>query len=401
MGRWSAFLRLGPFAINTLLVFISGIVSVPFVIYFAGPSSWAGIAVCQAIAGLGGVIVSYGFMATGPTRIAMARPDERPTIYWNSLQLRLIMFGLVAPVAAICSAAISGLDAVTSVLATSAYLVQALGAFWYFVGDGRPWRVILFDTAPRIGGIALGILALAAGGSIALYALAILLGTSSSVGVSTWRVLRGEALARLTLTGLRSEARRQRSGMVASSTGAIYANSPMLIVTLLAGSSLESFALAFKIYQYGAAAVQPAVQAAQAWVPSGQEVPRRARRMALMATSLGLAVPAVALIIYGPLSSILSRGAIALDRGTAVALAICLGAFAMNQIVGLACLPAVDRTRTLAGASSLAMFLGIPSMAIAALAFGAFGVALVCAIVEYVVTALLYAGLFRRAPFLD
>ena len=152
--------RLGAFGASVVITTVVGVLAIPVVIANTGSQIWGVIALGQATALLFGVLVSFGWGTTGPALVAGMPAEGRPQMYLDSLVSRLYLFCLAAPLAVLTVWLIANDFQSVAVLACLAYLLPFLGASWFFVGDGRPGRLLLFDTVPVTLGTVLGLIGL-------------------------------------------------------------------------------------------------------------------------------------------------------------------------------------------------------------------------------------------------
>ena len=389
--------KLGPYGLSTIVTFATGILSVPFIIAVAGSSQWTGLAITQSVAALAAVIVGFGWPATGPSMIGGMPVVDRPGAYWRSLQVRTLLLVATAPFAVWVSIAITSLEPAAAALGTIAYLLQALGGMWYFVGEARPYRVLMFDTLPRTFGILVALGALWLTKSMTVYTAILLVGTLTAGVLTAIVVLRGSRLSWLRGAGIMNELYNQRHGTVASASGAVYANSPLIIASILIPGPIDAFTLAFKLYNYAAAAFQPLVQIAQGWVPAGGpgDVIPRIRSVRQMAY-IGAAVLLLGMTALLPFfADVLSGGSIAVGFDLSIPFGLCLAAVFLNQITGLACLTALGRTDVLATSAALGAVIGIALLCGLAIAAGEVGLAWALCITEWVVTVVQLLALSR------
>lgn len=395
--------RVGPYGLNTLLVFGTGILSVPALIAYTGASNWSGIVVAQSIAAVCAALVGFGWPTTGPSLVAALTPRDRAAEYLRSLVIRSALFIVTAPICALTAVLLTSLDPSVAILAATAYLVQALGGAWFFVGESKPFLVLFIDTLPRTGAIVIGIGALALGAPLLVYAAILLIGTTVAGILAAVAILGRQRPPRPRKHELRTALRNQRDGLVTTSFNTVYANSPMIIASIVVPSAIESFALGLKLYHYAAAAIQPLVQAAQGWVPAAgaSQVAHRVRRVrsvtlvlaAVGGLSLAALLPAIALA--------LSAGSVTVGYEMALPLGITFAANMTSQLIGLACLTALGRSGVLAVSAGIGAAAGILLLFLLALAAGEVGLAIALALAETLITVIQLTSLRRTLRFLD
>ena len=400
--RLKSISRLGAYAANTIAVFAVGVLSVPAIIHFAGTAAWAGIAVTQAVAGLGAVVVAFGWNAMGPSTVATIEPQHRAVYYYRTLVARCALFVVTAPAAVVASILIAGIDPLAASLSTCAYLAQSLGASWYFVGEGRPGRLLLIDTAPRLLAVVAGMLALAVGMGLTGFTAFLLAGTVIAGSLGAWTILRGSRLTRgqLRRPHVGSLLLTQRHAIATTSSAAIYANMPLIAVSVIAPDSREGFALVFKLYNYAAAALAPLVQFLQSWVPGAGEanVGVRSRRATHIAYVGGACAFAAMLALGVPAGYVLSAGQLTPGLSLVLPFAVAIGAVTASQVVGLACLTALGRQSVVAASTAAGAFIGIVLIFVMTSLGGTLGTSWSIAVTEVFVTA--YQCFYVRRAYL-
>ena len=342
---------------------VSGVVSlatVPFVVVYAGKDAWASVAVGQSLGSIIGIFTLLGWVQNGPTEVARTTPEIRGAYFARSAYVRSL--SLVVTVPAICAASV--LLGTTYVwlcaLAALAMLVTNLGASWFFVGEGNPRGLFLFETLPRALGIVVATAALAWGASPVVYGVLTLAGSVCAVAASWADVFR-----RNRVTGFEAPTLRevgaivwgQKHGIGTAVLSAVYQSVPLLIVQGLYAGATASFALADKIKQQAMTAYRPVSQVAQGWTPRGSasEVRRRVEKVAKLIVPVAT-VAAVVSASAGPFAAnLLSGGNIQVGWGMSAAFGIAFGMNIVSLTVGVACLVPIGREAAITASAALGL----------------------------------------------
>ena len=280
--------RLGAFGASVVITTVVGVLAIPVVIANTGSQIWGVIALGQATALLFGVLVSFGWGTTGPALVAGMPAEGRPQMYLDSLVSRLYLFCLAAPLAVLTVWLIANDFQSVAVLACLAYLLPFLGASWFFVGDGRPGRLLLFDTVPVTLGTVLGLIGLTLTTNVYVY-LTIQLAMNLVAVVASGLLIRMRSplVPRFDFNARRAmhRLRGQRHGVITAATSSLYVNTPLMVVGAVVPGSLALYAMAEKFFKYGLTAVGPVVQVLQGSIAD----PDRARQDARVRMAARLA----------------------------------------------------------------------------------------------------------------
>ncbi|WP_146361436.1 lipopolysaccharide biosynthesis protein [Arthrobacter yangruifuii] len=393
--------RLGAFGASVVITTIVGLVAIPVVIANAGGETWGVVALGQSAALLFGVLVSFGWGTVGPAIVAGMPAPDRPQMFADSLVSRMYLFAVTAPIAALTVwlIAADGSGPV-AVLACLAYLIPFLGASWFFVGDARPGRLLVFDTLPVTLGTVFGLVGLVLTGNVFVY-LAIQL-AMNLLGVVVSGLLirnRSATVPRFDFHIGRAFRRLggQRHGVITAATSSLYVNTPILVVGAVIPGALAVYAMAEKFFKYGLTAVGPVVQVLQGSIADPDHVRQNARiRVAARWSPFAAAFCAVVMALCIPwASSLLSQGEIQVGLDLSVPMGVVFGAVAVSQVVGLACLIPLGEGRALAVSTVLGAAIGVPLIVTGALTLGVSAVAWAVAVSELSV-AVYQLGVVRR-----
>lgn len=384
--------RLGGF---TASVVVSGVVSlatVPFVVVYAGTESWAAVAVGQSLGAIVGIFTLLGWVQNGPTEVARSSPADRGSYFARSVYVRCLSLVVTVPVVAVVSVLLGTAHVGLCVLSALTILVMNLGASWFFVGEGNPFGLFVFETIPKAAGIAAGTVALALGAAPVVYGWLGLAGAVCAVAVSWLDVFRRNprhGYVRPSVRGVVRIVKEQKHGIGTAVLSAVYLSAPLLIVQGLYAGATATFALADKIKQQAMTAYRPASQVAQGWTPKAgrTEMHRRVQAVAKWILPLAFAA-ALSFSAFGPLAShLLSGGRIQIGWGMAVAFGIAFGMNIISLTVGVACLVPLGRESSITGSATIGLVTFAASAVPAGLLLGGVGIAWAVALGQSAVAA--------------
>lgn len=354
--------RLSGFTVSVLLVTVVGVISIPWLTASVGVNSWGKLALIQATAQFGGMVVAFGWGAVGAATIAGLPPERRPAAFRRSLQARSLLYALVFPVLASLLVALIGGDVLVTVLGTAVYLLPYLGANWYFTGEGRPRRLLLFDTAPAMGGTLLGLVGASVSNELWIYLLWQGIGYAVAVMASAVVVLRSPQEPDFAdHTPLKTLLANQRHAVSATLVSGLYVTLPMIVVQAFLPALQPMYAMADRLFKYASIAFLPIQQFFQSWVP-GNDIRRRRRMRMASLWAIGIGVIAGGLIaVLSPSASILlSGGSNVVPLQVSLPLGVAFIGIATASVVGYACLVALGRVRTLAVSTVTGAAVGAP-----------------------------------------
>lgn len=383
---------LGGFTGITIALLLTSVVSVPGLIAFLGSAAWADLLVVQSTAGVGAVLVLFGWGVTGPARVAAMDRTQLSTVFRDSILIRLVLIVSVAPIVVLISCLSSRLSAAEAFLGTLAYLLPALGASWVFIGVGSARLMFLLDVAPRIVANLVGLAIAGLTHSVLLYlAIQTMGGVALVIGSSVVVRRRFGRAVPASFPALLACLRDQSAGVLSAIAGSAYTNIPVIFVGAVGGLRRDEVLFAFRVLRIAITAITPLTQFLQGWVPRRDVEPARQLwriRLALrLAVATAIVTTAGLAILLPSVSTIISGGQIAVSFDVSLAVGIAVGAIAMSQITGLVCLIGLGKDRavaysTLAGAAiGLVLMFGLHAVAEDA------GVAWSVAVAELVVVA--------------
>ncbi len=384
--------RLGGF---TASVVVSGVVSlatVPFVVVYAGTDSWAAVAVGQSLGAIVGIFTLLGWVQNGPTEVARAAVTDRGSYFARSVYVRCLSLGVTVPAVAVASVLLGTAHVGLCVLSALTILVMNLGASWFFVGEGNPLGLFIFETLPKSVGIVAGTVALALGAAPVIYGWLGLAGAVCAVVVSWADVFRRNPRDGYVRPSIRDVGRiviAQKHGIGTAVLSAVYLSAPLLIVQTMFAGATATFALADKIKQQAMTAYRPASQVAQGWTPKAGQAEMRRRVQAVAKWTLPLAfAAALSFSAFGPFAShLLSGGHIQIGWGMAVAFGIAFGMNIISLTVGVACLVPLGRESAITASATVGLVTFGVSAVPAGLLLGGVGIACAVAVGQSAVAA--------------
>ncbi|MET3705849.1 O-antigen/teichoic acid export membrane protein [Arthrobacter sp. UYEF6] len=395
----AALMRLATFALTVGAGTVVGLLAIPVITGIVGADAWAIQALVQSLATLFGVLVAFGWGTVGPGMVASTKPALRPQLFLDSFVTRGYLFLVAAPLMVAFMIILQPKDAVFVAIASVAYLLPYLGASWYFVGEARPMRLFLVDALPQLAGTIVGLVVLVATRDFTMLVITQLLFNLGAVVLSIAVVLSGNSCVKadFSLRTSLSQMASQRHGVVTAATGSLYVNLPILVVKVLIPDQLDAYALADRLFRFAVTAFSPVLQFIQGWIPEGglQSMAHRIHRATQLTPALGL-IGGTGLAALGPLAAdVLVRGTTDFGLGLSIPIGFSFAAVAVSQVLGLACLVSLGRSRELAKSTVIGAIVGAPLILLGAFTNGVVGVAWAVAVSEIAVTAFQFLVLRR------
>jgi len=353
--------RLSGFTVSVGVVTLIGIISIPLLTASLGRTTWGTLALIQTVSQFGGILVAFGWGATGAATVAGIPVAERPAFYRTSLRARAVLYLLVLPVIAVILVLLTRGDVLVSVLGAAVYLLPNLGATWYFTGEGRPMRLLLCDTLPTVTGAVAGIIGAVVTGELWVYLVGQGLGFVAAVLIDAVVVLRGSSGRSMAPMRLRTALSGQRHAVSATLVSGLYVTLPMVAVQAFLPGLQPMYAFADRLFKYASVALLPIQQYFQSWVPDpGADFRRRARIATLAAVIIGVIGGACIAALSPWVSTLLSVGRITVPWEVSLPLGVAFVGIATAAIVGYACLVVVGRVRALAVSTLIGALVGAP-----------------------------------------
>lgn len=361
--------RLSGFTVSVILVTILGVVSIPLLIESVGDTAWGRLVLVQTVAQFGGILVAFGWGAVGAATVAGLPVARRPAFFRRSLQARFLLYLCIAPLIALLLFVLTRGDALVSILGAVVYLLPYLGANWYFTGEGRPKRLLLFDTVPTIAGAVLGLIGSWFTGQLWVYLLFQGLGYLAAVTLSAQVVRRSpHEVGFEDHTPLKTLLISQRHAVSATLVSAGYVTLPMIAVQTFLPGLQPMYAVADRLFKYASVAFLPIQQFFQSWVPGNEDGrPRRMRIATIAAIGIGVIAGALIAFLSPWASTLLSLGSIPVPWEVSLPLGVAFIGIATAAVVGYACLVSLGRVRALAVSTMIGALVGAPLIILFAL----------------------------------
>lgn len=396
----AALFRVGTFALTVGAGTVVGLLAIPVITRVVGADAWAVQVLVQTLATLFGVIVAFGWGTIGPGLVASLSGKDRPQLFLDSLITRSYLLLVAAPLMMIVLAVLRPREALFVSVASAAYLMPFVGASWYFVGEGRPMRLFLFDALPQLLGTVVGVGILTVTTDLTSLVITQLVFNLFAVVISATVVLRGGAgnlEPNFSLRNSINQMAQQRHGVITAATGSFYVNLPMLVVNALIPAQLASYAIADRLFRFAVTAFSPVLQFVQGWIPDGGPVStlHRIKRASQLAPVLGI-IGGSLLAVAGPWAAqLLVPGPNNFGYNLSIPVGVSFAAVAVSQVIGLACLVPIGKARELANSTLVGALLGVPMIILGAVYLGVTGVVWGMAVSEAAVAAF-QARVLRR-----
>lgn len=364
---------------SMVLLAISSLVAIPAMVASSGPHAWGAIAVGQSIGGVAAVIIAYGWGLSGPVAIARADALGRMREYAESAVAKILLSIPVSGVAFLIAWIVGRDFALFAGVGAISMASIGLTAGWFFVGRGQPWRMLLFETVPRVGGTVVGILLMYAGSSALIGVLWQLLGMvaaftlCSLVILRPWRVRVLRSIARRPVRRVLLD---QRQGITSSILSSLYASTPIVIVTILAPAAQPVYAVVEKVQRQVIVALGPFVTVLQGWIPRARGASAlhlRVRQGTLATAVLAIALGGLMLAVAPELIQWLGGGLIRPTFAILTLMATITAVSLFESVVSKAALSALERLDVVAKSTAIGLLVGLPLVAVGTLTLGAFG----------------------------
>jgi hypothetical protein len=283
-----------------------------------------------------------------------------------------------ATIAAFVAAALAPHQTAFAVAGAISATAVALTSSWYFAGLARPYAWLLLETVPRLGGTAVGVVAMKSGFSAIIglactssgMALAFLLATAWVYRSTTRRGadrLPGGKLIEVLIS--------RRHGIASVAGYFVFLNTPLAIVSVIAPTAQPVFALVDRVRQLVEAGLNPVVLVLQGWVPRGGEGKLVKRGGVALGATCGIAVAFCAVFVpTAPyLMRFLSDGQIAVPEALVILIALVIAIDLFIWVLENAVIAAFGRLEIVTRATILSLIAMPPLVIIGTIYFGASG----------------------------
>lgn len=401
-ARISALGRLGAFVMTTGMSSIISLIAVPIIISRTGNFQWGVQASIQSAAQLFGVLVAFGWGTTGAAQVATTPEVDRSQFFVDSLVSRLYLAILAYPVMVLVMGLLNPAFLPLVFVGSAAYLMPFLGASWYFIGEAKPSRLFRFDALPQTTGLAVSVLTMIITHSLVATVATQLIFNTCGVALSAVVVVRTTTTPVRFDWSISSAFRRlkgQRHAVETSAASSLYVSTPLLVLNAFHPSAMSLYAMGDKLFHFGLTIFAPVLQFIQGWMPEGGTEDNLAYRIrqAIRFTPLISFTGAVCIFGFGPLAArLLSASQINFGYDMSLPFALVFFAVSITQILGLACLVQLQRTKSLASSTMVGALAGVPLVVLGTWFFSAHGVAWALVISEFAVLAYQAAAVSRE-----
>lgn len=380
---------------TTAMTSIVSLLASYFIIGAAGAIEWGILGGVQSAVVLFAVFVAFGWGTTGAAEVAQLAPEQRPQFYADSLVSRAYLFIVIYPIAVIVMWALNPSYVFLVAVAVGAALILQLGASWYFIGASDPSRLFRFDAVPQMIGLIASLGVILTTRDLVLTVATQLVFNLAAVVLSARAITRnGEVRWDLSVAHAARRLVGQRHSVMTAATTALYVAAPVLILNiLLRFEMLDAIVLAIyvvgeRLFRLALTAYSPILQFVQGWLPEAgpQQLVPRMRSAMRWAPAVAIA-GAAALLLLGPIAAgiLTQRDPIPFGFDMSAPFAAVFLCVAISQVLGLAVLVQLGRTRDLTTSTVLGAVMGVPLLAVGALLGGVHGVSWALAASELIV----------------
>jgi len=393
--------RILGFALVPLLGVITPLIALPAVTSEFGATAWAAIAVATAVGGMLGAAVELGWSWNGPMRVARASSNARRQHLSWAYSTRIFAFMPLATIGGVIAYLIAPDYRTESALVAVAATASGLSLSWFFVGLGKPWRIVYLDAIPRVACVAASAIMLRSGAELWVYPVLGSLLPAISLPLLTLRVagvrfrhFRGQSVPRLWLVMVSQF--RVTAARVVSTT---YMQFPVILVSGFAPvSQVAIFAGGDKLARMALSGMSPIPSMFQRWVgsePSRTSRLRRAYRAIAINLGVGLLVGTAFVIAGPPASRFVFSGTADIALVDAVILSAMIAVVAVSRAVGGIGLVAAGGQLGLLSSAVCGAAIGLPLILVLTIIGGATGAFFGVLLSEMVVLATQAVALVR------
>ncbi|MCT9001815.1 lipopolysaccharide biosynthesis protein [Microbacterium memoriense] len=381
--------RLASFTALPFLSLLVPLVALPVVARVGGVDGWSALAIGQAIGSYAAAVAFVGWNVLGTPLVAVAASvSDRRELYRRSIYVRSLVLVLVAPLAALIASSIAPAETrhVAAIFAVGAAL-SALGIAWYAVGISSPATIALYELLPRAVVTAVAVPLVLLTGEVMIYALSLIVAPLAGLVAfhqrnfgRVWPRWPGWVVVRAGLLG-------RKAAWSVEITGNLYANAPVPVAAALGDpADAASYSSGDRLYRYSLYAVVAFGNALQGWVLEVIGEQRRRRNIFAICAMTALGVcGGVALALLGRwLTALLFGQAVAVESITMLWLGIAFTSVAISTALIRNILMPARMDRAVLITTLISAFLGVATMLIAVLWWGASGVAAGLALSEFV-----------------
>ncbi len=256
-----------------------------------GAAGWGAVAVAQSVGGALAIIGELGWGVVGPQRVAGAKnPADRMSIYRSALATKMLSVAVMAPIAGLLTYHLNSIFRWETALLAMGIALGALSPTWFFIGEGRPSRVLLADSLPRVLVNLLSAGVLVAGAPLLVYAVTMLATPFVTLTIASALIGRTCRLRRDDVRGAPAVIRRQLVMAAGRTVSVVYTTLPIAMVAVVAPALVPVFSASERLMRMSLTILSGVPSRLQSWIGSaeGAERQRRSRRSVALNLVLGL-----------------------------------------------------------------------------------------------------------------
>lgn len=365
--------RMGVFALMPVLSVLSNVILLPVISHLFGTSGWTSVLIGQGIGAAASVVVSLQWMSEGPALVAQSEHRFRGAILRASTRARALALVGVSPLLVAGTFIAGPADVITCLLASLAAATIGLSPNWYYVGIGRPARLVLLEGVPRLlgNGVALGLLLLGA----PLWSFpAVMLLTALGATGGAWRAESRQHRSQRwhnpqgrRATGLATLAR-------SLDAGSVFLAGP--VVATLVPAAYPLFGACDRLCKVLLSGLSVVPQGAVGWIsePADASVRnRRAWRITLLLVPLAALIAVVLAVATPLLVQLLFAGTVDVPYSTSALAALSVAMIFLGQATFYSGLAPTGQAASGYRYLTVAAMTGVPAVVIGALTLGANG----------------------------
>ncbi len=365
-----------------LLSAVSPLIALPAITDRYGGAAWVGIAVGQSLGAAAATVIELGWGLNGPQRVARMSSWAAHTSLVLSMRTKvmaLLPFALIAACVAYAVAPSFRWEAALVAFGASA---TALSAAWWYLGRSRPVALVAADSVPRMLGMVVAGVLIAAGGPLWLYAVVgLILPTAFASGIALLISSRdsGRRATHFRTRLLVRVIRHQAQALTARVASAGYIALPIALVSIASPNSVAVFAAGERLMRMGLSAMSIIPNAMQGWVgrPSnGAERWVRAKRAVVVNLGIGVVAGVLFGVLAPPVSSVVFSGTATIPSSLAWIFSIVVVVVTVSRATGGLALVSLRRIGAYAASAVAGAVVGVPAILGLAVVLGAPGGAL-------------------------
>ena len=293
--------QLFAYAMSTALLAIAALSLIPAMISASSLVAWGSVATGQAIGVLGSTAINFGWPILGPALIGSSSAHEQRIEVLRSLRLRALLSLLVIPACVLTVLVLAPAFPAEALGGVAMGIALGAGTSWFFIGRREPWKLLAWDTMPRV--------AFSGASIVGLYAGA--LSVASAAFIVAGGILAGAVLSAVAIEyqlssyrGSISEqpfwgfVRERASGVSTALASNLSITAPVIVLSVVAPMSVGMFALVDRPVRQIASGLSVVVNQVQGDLADrhASEFISRARRVTV---GVAIATPVAALVFSG------------------------------------------------------------------------------------------------------